>query len=50
MLGSTYNALFLDEYGRICCNECGAVDLEVEPRGTGLRLGGDGSMTERTES
>lgn len=27
--GSSYNALFLDEYGRICCNECGAVDLEV---------------------
>ena len=24
---SSYHALYLDEYGRICCNECGAVDL-----------------------
>lgn len=29
-LGSSYDALFLNEYGEVCCKECGSVDLGVD--------------------
>jgi hypothetical protein len=28
--GSSYDALYLDDEGRICCSECGTVDLATK--------------------